>query len=403
MVAAHVAERVFNFSSWGLALAWIWQALTALRGMPTLADLTRIDEASLPALPEGEGSHITVIVPACNEEESIQVTLRSLLASTGVRLEIIAVDDRSTDKTGSLMDEVAAETAGDNGPHTLRALHLTELPAGWLGKPHALGRAAEHATAPWLLFTDADVTFAPRALELALRKATAEKADQFALMLTLIRHSASEAVMQATAQALAQWSLRLWKVSDPRARDSFGAGGFNMVRTEMFRRLGGMTSLRMEVVEDLSLASMVKSAGGRSIVALGPELAKIRWIQGVFGIVGNMEKNGLAIFRYRLGVALFVCVGLAIDVILPLAAIAAGGWATVAGLLTYLGIALTYHANRRMNQVPAVAAVLFAPAAAIIGYGFLRSVILTLRRSGVIWRGTHYPLSELRRNAVRWR
>jgi hypothetical protein len=86
-----------------------------------------------------------------------------------------------------------------------------------------------------------------------------------------------------------------------------------------------------------------------------------------------------------------------------LAAIAAGGWATVAGLLTYAGIALTFHANRRLNQVPAMAAVLFAPATAIIGYGLLRSVVLTLWRNGVTWRGTFYPLSELRRNAVRWR
>jgi hypothetical protein len=386
-----------------LALGWLWQAVTALRGMPMLPDLTRLDEAALPALPDGEVAHITVIVPACNEEESIQATLRSLLASTGVRLEIVAVDDRSTDDTGELMDEVAAETKPREGPHRLQVLHLTELPAGWLGKPHALARAAEYATAPWLLFTDADVTFAPRALELALRKATAAQADHFALMLTLIRHSASEAAMQATAQALAQWFLRLWKVSDPGARDSFGAGGFNMVRAEVFRRLGGMTALRMEVVEDLSLASMVKRSGGRSIVVLGPGLAKIRWIQGAFGIVGNMEKNGLAIFRYRLGLALAACLGLAIQAALPLAAIAAGGWATVAGLLTYAGIALTFHANRRLNQVPAMAAVLFAPATAIIGYGLLRSVVLTLWRNGVTWRGTFYPLSELRRNAVRWR
>jgi hypothetical protein len=317
-------------------------------------------------------------------------------------LQIVAVDDRSTDNTGKLMDEVCAEAAAGNGQHWLQVLHLTELPEGWMGKPHALARAAEHATAPWLLFTDGDVSFAPRALELALRTATAEKADHFALMLTLIRHDVSEAVMEATVQALAQWSFRLWKVSDSRALDSFGAGGFNMVRTEVFKRLGGMTAMRMEVVEDLSLASMVKRAGGRSIVALGLGLANIRWIQGAFGIVGNVEKNGFAVFRYRPGLAFAAGLGLAIQITLPLAAIAAGGWTTVAGLLTYAGIALTFHANRRLNQVPAMAAILFAPAVAIIGYGLVRSMILTLKRNGVIWRGTFYPLSELRRNAVRW-
>lgn len=401
MILTHVAVWILLFSSWTLALCWLWQALTALRGMPLLPDLTCLKDAELPALPEGEGPHISVIVPACNEEDAIEATLRSLLASTGVRLEIVAVEDRSTDATGRLMDDLAAE-AGGGGPHRLQVVHVRELPAGWLGKPHALARGAEQATAPWLLFTDADVSFAPRALELALRKAIAENANQFALMLTLIRHSAGEAAMQATAQALAQWTLRLWKVSDPEARDFFGAGGFNLVRTDMFHRVGGMTALRMEVVEDLSLAWMVKRAGGRSILALGPGLATIRWIRGTFGIVDNMEKNGLAIFRYRTWLAVAACVGLALQATVPLAAMAAGGWSTVAGLLTYVGIALTFHANRKMNQVPAVAAVLFAPAAAIIGYGFLRSVVLTHWRDGVTWRGTHYPLSELRRNAVRW-
>lgn len=403
MVAAHVAAWGFILSSWLLALGWLWQAIAALRGMPRLPDLTRLDESALPMLPPGDGPQITVIVPACNEEDSIESTLHSLLGSTGVRLEIVVVDDRSTDGTGRLMDKVAAEAAASNGPHRLEVLHLTELPAGWLGKPHAMAQAADQATAPWILFTDADVIFAPRALELALRQATAENADQFALLLTLIRHSASEAAMQATAQALAQWSLQLWKVHDPDARDFFGAGGFNMVRAEVFRHVGGMNALRMEVVEDLSLASMVKRAGGRSIVALGPGLAKIRWIRGAFGIVENMEKNGFAIFRYRLWLALAACLGLAVQAVLPLAAIAMGGWMMVAGLLTYAGIALTFHANRKMNQVPAVAAILFAPATAIILYGFLRSILLTLVRNGVRWRGTHYPLSELRRNAVRWR
>ncbi|MGA2219195.1 MAG: glycosyltransferase family 2 protein [Terracidiphilus sp.] len=402
MILTHLAAWIFLFSSWTLALCWLWQAFTALRGMPLLPDLTCLNEAELPQLPEGEGAHISVIVPARNEEDAIEATLRSLLASTGVRLEIVAVDDRSTDATGRLMDDLAAEAAMGGGPHRLKVVHVRELPVGWLGKPHALARGAERGTAPWLLFTDADVSFAPRALELALRKAIAEKADQLALMLTLIRHSASEAALQATAQALAQWTLRLWKVSDADARDFFGAGGFNLVRTEMFHRVGGMTALRMEVVEDLGLAWMVKRAGGRSILALGPGLATIRWIRGTFGIVNNMEKNGLAIFRYRTGLAVAACAGLALQATVPLLAMAAGEWATAAGLLTYAGIALTFHANRRMNAVPAVAAILFAPAAAIIGYGFLRSVVLTHWRDGVTWRGTHYPLSDLRRNAVRW-
>jgi cellulose synthase/poly-beta-1,6-N-acetylglucosamine synthase-like glycosyltransferase len=96
MDLATLAAQVFIVLSWLLAFCWLWQAVAALRGVPTLPDLTHLDMSRLPLLPDDAGPHLTVIVPACNEEESIEATLRSLLASTGLRIEIIAVDDRST-------------------------------------------------------------------------------------------------------------------------------------------------------------------------------------------------------------------------------------------------------------------------------------------------------------------
>jgi glycosyltransferase involved in cell wall biosynthesis len=403
MVAAHVAAWVFIFSSWLLALGWLWQAVAALRGMPTLPDLTRLNEGESPAFADGEGPHITVIVPACNEEDSIQATLRSLLASRGVRLEIIAVDDRSTDNTGALMDEVATEAATSGGEHRLVVVHNRELPAGWMGKAHALALGAARATAPWLLFTDGDLIFDPRALALSLGYAEAVKADHLVLALTLEYKSNSEAAVFAAFQALAQWSLRVWKVADPRARDFFGAGGFNFVRREVYERLGGFESLRMEIVEDLSLGWKIKRAGYAQRIAVGPGLASIRWIKGALGIVGLLEKNGFAGLRYRIGLSLLAFLGLAVQIVLPLAAVVSGGWATVAGLLIYASIALTYAANRHVTQASPWLAAVFAPAAAVLLFALVRSMILTLKRNGVVWRGTFYPLSELRRNAVRWR
>ena len=111
MGMSHVAAQVLMGLSWILALAWLWHAVAVMRGMATLPDLTRIDPGSLPPLTAGDDSDLTVIVPACNEEKSIGATLRSLHASRGVRVEVIAVNDRSTDRTGALMDEVVAEAA----------------------------------------------------------------------------------------------------------------------------------------------------------------------------------------------------------------------------------------------------------------------------------------------------
>jgi glycosyltransferase involved in cell wall biosynthesis len=401
MVLARFAPQLFTLFSWLLALAWLRLALGALRGMPTLPDLTRLDVVALPELNVDEAPHLTVIVPACNEQESIQANLRSLLASTGLQVEVIAVDDRSTDQTGKLMDEVAAEAAAGGGANRLRVLHISELPAGWLGKPHALALAARQASAPWLLFTDGDVIFHPQALELSLRCAMAQNADHLVLLPTLILKTAGEAAMVSAFSVLGQWSGRPWKVADPRAREFAGVGGFNLIRREVYMRLGGFEALRMEVVDDLRLGWLVKRAGYAQRVAVGPGLIRIRWLQGVFAVVSLTEKNAFAVFRYRVGLTLLACLALAGMVVWPLAAMAAGGWALAAGLLTYASIAMAYGANRRATQVSPWYAVFFAPAVAIVLFATLRSMALTLLHNGVDWRGTHYPLAELRRHAGR--
>jgi glycosyltransferase involved in cell wall biosynthesis len=398
MTSAHLAGHVITVLSSMLALGWLWQAVAALRGVPTLPDLTRAGVA-WPDAAESAAPDVTVVVPACNEQESIQATLRSLLASTGVRLQIVAVNDRSTDRTGELMDAVAAEALACAGPHTLEVIHICELPPGWLGKAHALAMAAAHATAPWLLFTDGDVTFNPRLIALALGYARAERADHVVLILTMQLKNTAEAAVVAAFQALAAWNTRLWKVADPKARDFFGTGGFNLVRREIYERLGGFAEMRMEVVEDLRLGWKIKRAGYAQRIVLGPGLARIRWINGALSFVGLVEKNGYAGLRYRAGISLLAFLGFAVQIVLPLAAMACGGWAALAGLLTYALIAVAYAANRSVTQVSPWVAVFFAPATAILLFAFARSMFLTIWRNGVVWRGTLYPLDELRRHA----
>jgi cellulose synthase/poly-beta-1,6-N-acetylglucosamine synthase-like glycosyltransferase len=299
------------------------------------------------------------------------------------------------------MDEVADQVAADEGPHRLRVIHADDLPAGWLGKPHAMALAAREATAPWLLFTDGDMIFHPRALELAMREAVKSNADHLILVPTLIFKSAGERAMLAAMQALAQWTIRLWKVEDPRARDFFGVGGFNLVRREIYTQMGGFEGLRMEVLDDLRFGWKVKRAGYRQRVVLGPELVRIRWIDGALGVVRLIEKNGFAIYRYRVGLLLLACLSLAVSAILPFAAIAAGGWTMVAGLLTCFAIGVVYKAHRRLTQVSPWMAIFFAPATLIVIFSFLRSMILALVHNGVDWRGTRYALDDLRRNAGR--
>lgn len=398
MTSPVTAAEVFAFISWLVALSWLWQAATSLRGLPRLPDLTQ-KETALPSLPPCDAPQITVIVPARNEEESIQTTLRTLLASVGIRLQILAVNDRSTDRTAERMEEVATESSAPGRGHTLEVMHIRELPAGWLGKPHAMALAAQRASAQWLLFTDGDVQFHPRALELALREALATQADHLILIPSLILRSKRERAMLAAMQVLSQWTVRLWKVADPQARDFLGVGGFNLIRREVYERLGGFEALRMEVLDDLRLGWKVKRGGFAQRVAFGPGLVRIRWLHGALAVVRLVEKNGFAVYRFRTDLMSLACLAIAVQAVWPLLAILAGGWSLIAGLATFVGIVLVYSANRRVTQVAPWAALFFIPASGLIAFAFLRSMVLALMRGGIDWRGTRYSLAELRKNA----
>src|SRR5580704_4554015 len=109
--------------AWLIALAWLWKAITAARGLPSIPNL---HEPRYNLTPAGNPT-VTVIVPARNESADITATLESLLNQDYPNLRIIAVDDRSTDTTGTIMDALAAQH-----PTKLHTLHVKELPTGWL-------------------------------------------------------------------------------------------------------------------------------------------------------------------------------------------------------------------------------------------------------------------------------
>jgi glycosyltransferase involved in cell wall biosynthesis len=378
-------------AEWLLALAWFGRSVQTwyhLGEVPNLLD---------PLYAGAPGAELSVIVPALNEAEAIGACLHSLLGSQGIRLEILAVDDRSTDNTGAIMESVALEAAGSG--HSLRVIHIAALPDGWLGKPHALAIAAAEASAPYLLFTDADGVFAPDALARAMRLVEVEAADHFVLLPSLIHKSAGERMMLSGILTLSMWGVRLWKIADPRARDSIGVGCFNLVRREAFEAIGGFEALRMEVVEDLRLGFLIKQRGLRQRVAFGPGLLQLYWASGAGGIVRNLTKNTFAVYRYRLVLFLAATCGVALLTLAPVAGLFGPASVRVPSVLTLLIVLACYTGTARRTRIPAGYAVLYPVAIVLLLYAMLRSAAVTLARGGVLWRGTFYPLRELRQNA----
>ena len=404
MTLAQIGCVFFSVSVWLLAAGWLWQFISWIRHAGELADLTRIPSPSLPILNE-DSTQLTVVVPACNEEEAISSTLHSLMASEGIRLLIVAVDDRSTDSTGAIMDDVASQFGQGNSRHSLQVVHISELPQGWLGKPHALATGARLGMengADWLLFTDGDVDFAPEALQLALRYAQSEGADHLVLMPDWTMKSHGEAAMLGALHVLSVWRLKLWRVADPEAQDFLGVGAFNLIRREVYESLGGFEALRMEVLEDLRFGWMLKRAGYRQRVVLGPGLAAVRWSVGAMGVVRNLEKNLFALYRYKIAITILACLGLVLQIVWPIAALAVGGWTRLGGVVIYLAIAGLYVVTRKVTRVPAGYMVAYPLAAVVFLYAMLRSMTLALMRGGVVWRGTLYSLRELRAHAGRF-
>lgn len=385
-------------AGWGVALLWAIRAGAWLRGISQLPDLL---EQGPPA---ARGS-LSVIVPARNEGLGVAAGLRSLLASKGVDLEVIAVDDRSTDETGAAMDAFlhASREAGV----TYAVEHLDELPAGWLGKPYAMARGTALASGEWLLFTDADVVFAKDTLARALAWLECEGADHLLVVPTVMARSAGEAMMLPFLHVLSIWGPRLWRVADPRSRDAIGVGAFNLMRRSTYEAVGGWERLRMEVIEDVRMGYLIKQAGFASRVVTGHNLVRIRWAHGAWGVVDNLTKNVFAAFRYRIGLIVAGTVATAITCLLPFAGLVLGlGWDRAwlwPSLASLAALAALYWRYREFADPSGAATMLrllaFPAAALVFIYAMVRSTVLTLMRGGVVWRGTFYPLRELREHA----
>jgi len=387
--------------AWFIALAWFWKAITSTFGVRRVPDLTA---PTFNQNPTGNPS-IVVIIPARNEAANIEACLQSLLSQQQDQqhpnLHLIAVDDRSTDSTGTIMDTLAARHPGK-----LTILHITELPAGWLGKTHAMAFAARHAIAlhqpGYLLFTDADILFRTDSLRLALAQAVATQADHFVLLPTTVIKTAGEGMLISYLQVMALWAVRTWRISDPNARDAVGVGAFNLLRTSVYQQLGGFEAFRMEIVEDLALGTRIKREGYRQRIATGPGLVSVHWASGVSGIIAGMMKNLFAIFHYNPILALLSCISIATFCIAP-ALLLALPQTRIAAILTLACVAFLYVLSSRQSRVSPWYAILFPVSATLIAYSIFRSMITTLKQGGVTWRGTFYPLSELRKNTTTFR
>jgi hypothetical protein len=380
--AAHMATVLFVLAILS-AIYWLAVAVAAVRlrrGVPLLSRLEPRAPARWP--------RVSVVIPACNEAATIEAAVRSRLGEGYPNAEYIVVDDRSTDGTGDIVDRLARDDA------RVVALHVRELPAGWLGKVHAMHVALQQATGDYVLFSDADVHHEPGTLQRVVAHCEEHRIDHAAAFPTVWSTSFLLDAVMTTLLRIIMVASRAWKVSDPRSRISIGGGVFNLVRRSALARVGGLGPLAMEVVDDAGLGQLLKWSGARSCVINARGFVGLAFYTSVRDVVLGMEKNAFAVLG-RFDVARFLIL-LGALCTLELAPLAALAVAPMLAVPTIVCAIVSQLAIARWIDRPLASAALLPVGIVVFAFGGIRSMILTLRRGGIAWRGTHYPLAALR-------
>jgi glycosyltransferase involved in cell wall biosynthesis len=373
-----------------IASFWVFYGLHIAYGalrLPIIKDIAPAADADCP--------NISILFAARDEEEKLPAALATLMEIDYPHLEVVAVDDRSSDATSQILDDFAALHP------RLRVVHVVELPPGWLGKPHALQKACEAATGEWLIFTDADVRFKPDVLRRAITLAKRQHLDHLSLLCDVEMVGFWEKALITFFVAIFHLATNPRQVGSRRSPFYVGIGAFQLVKRSAYEASGTHRRLAMEVIDDMKLGKLIKRAGFRSGVGISQDSVAVRWHAGIGNLTRGVTKNFFAGFGYNMGFVAAGISGLLLLNIAPLFGLMFGqGWIRILAAIA-LVIALGFYGGAAASmRVSPLYALTYPLGSILLSYMLLRSAVVTLRQGGIVWRDTFYPLDELKRGVV---
>lgn len=348
-------------------------------------------ESVLPAYPDPV-PRVSIIISALDEEATIVPALQSLLKLDYPDVELIVVNDRSTDATPAILDRIAKQHP------RLKVQHVAQLPEGWLGKNHALQQGAMRASGDFLLFTDADVVFEKTAITRAIAHCQKHSLDHLSIIPAIPPGSALLNMLLLHFSAAFLLRFKPWKIGSSE-QYFLGQGAFNLVSRKAYFAVGGHAALRLAVIDDMMLGYVLKQNGYRQDALIGKGFVTVAWYQSAAAMFKGLRKNVFAGFDYSLGK-------------LTLASLIFG----IAGIWPWLGLFMTVGIAWWCNLVAVTAVILFyfglartagwsascllyvpivTPITLVMWW---QACVLAVYRKGINWRGTFYPLAELRRS-----
>jgi chlorobactene glucosyltransferase len=286
-IAFVLAGAVLLFEMW----FWAVRARDLLEscwgGVPTL------DPQRFVALPE-DAPLISVIVPAHNEEAVIKECLESVLAQDYPRFELILVDDRSTDNTSAVAEQLIASG------YRFKIVKINDLPQGWTGKCHALHEGVRHAAGKWIAFLDADSTLDKAAIRQCYHQAVQAEVSMITLSPRFVMKTFWEKALQPTFAAMSCILFPLARINDPSSPVASANGMFYLIKREAYEKIDGHRDVKNLAVEDIGIGMRVKAAGLGLLFANGRNLLNTRMYTNLSEIISGWTRILSASMNYKI-------------------------------------------------------------------------------------------------------
>lgn len=359
------------------------EAIFGMRRMIYLDDVSPLEQESVPK--------VSVIIAACNEEKTIEPALKSILELDYADLDVIVVNDRSTDQTGAVLEQMQKQYPG------LQIFDISDLPEGWLGKNHALQYGAKRSRGEYLLFTDADIIMEKSSVARAMHHMIENKLDHMCMFFKSIVPGGLLNALILDAGSGLILSLKPWKAKDPRSKRYMGVGAFNLVKSDVYKKIDGHRTIAMHPIDDVMLGKVIKQSGFLQDCILGHNFIQVEWYVTVREFIKGLMKNSFAFYNYKMVNVLFGILVVLITTILPplgfffTSGITSGlfGVAVIVRIIAFAGGFSKTGINPWYSIWGLVTPYVYI-------YIALKSSITTTMNKGIIWRGTYYSLDELK-------
>ena len=348
-----------------------------------------------------DSGKVSVIIPTRNEEQMILSCLESMVGQTHKNLEIIVVDDMSTDNTRDVVNSYEANHKN------VRAMSASVKPPGWVGKSWPCWRGFQESNGGFLLFVDADSTLTTTAVELSLKYVASKNIDMFSLSPRVeMQGMVARAVLPLISGAI-NLLYPMTKVNDKKSNRAYVFGTFVLVKRSVYEAIGGHEAVKNEIVEDAAIARAAKSAGYNLRIERGPQFVSTRWESDARSVYNGLERvtstsvrtygmvsvlNAVLLFFLILYPILFVAIYVSLQPASPL--LLAGFVASILNIATFFALA-AFETNTISGKF-GLSALLYPVGGILFISAIVSTSIKVSHKTGIKWKGQEYvqPLRD---------